>query len=712
MSEDRTIPPAAPIGRTAGRPGAVPVPERRRRRDARPLALLWLAGVVTLPLVSAVAIAGRAEAQLLAPQSAETEAEADSGAPRRSFFGRLYDRLLGREPEVEEAETIPVPDGVSYTVTFDIPDDSAAEQLEDVSDLARLQRQQPSGAVGLVARANADKGRLISALEALGYYDGRIDILLAGEPLDSSAVTARIEAARRSGPVPVRIRVTPGKRYVFGRFALIDATTRRPLPSPDWAKLGLEAGEPAVSADVLRAETALIGEFRNQGYALAKVPARQATVDHSRQTMDIVFHVDPGRRATFGPVTVSGTDRLDPDFVRDRVPFKEGEIFSPEATARLRRDLSAYDVFDSVRVIEADHLNADGSLPIEVQVSERLPRFIGFGAKYSTTEGPAANVYWGHRNLFGGAERLRLEAQVSSTDVDTINGRSRARTIEKLGYKIGASFLKPGIFTVKDDLIVEAAALREITQTYTRQGFIGSIGVKRTFSDELWGQIGIDVERAKFTAPTNTSYTNSGWYTLVGLPVQLNYDNTGDKLNPTRGVRVAAKVTPYPSFLGSTVDMTKIDVTLSGYLPLDSDARYVLAGRTRVGSIVGAGLADIPPPHRFFAGGGGSVRGYDYQSLGPKDDLGVVVGGRSLFEASVEARAKITDTIGVVAFADAGMAYSSATPKFDESLRYSAGLGLRYYTSIGPIRLDVARGLNRERGDPPYGLYVSLGQAF
>nr|WP_246225053.1 autotransporter assembly complex family protein [Pseudochelatococcus lubricantis] len=428
--------------------------------------------------------------------------------------------------------------------------------------------------------------------------------------------------------------------------------------------------------------------------------------------MDVVFHVDTGPKARFGPVTVSGTERLDPDFVSARVPFKEGDVFSPEPIARLRRELGAYDVFDSVRVVEAEHLTAGNELPIEVKVSERLPRFVGFGAKYSTTEGPAANVYWGHRNLFGGAERLRLEAQVSGTDVNTINGRSRATTLDKLGYKVGASFLKPGIFTVKDDLVADVAALKEITETYTRQGVIGSVGVKRTFSDELTGQIGIDVERAKYTAPTNTSYTNSGWYTLVGLPVQLAYDNTGDKLNPTRGVRLSGKVTPYPSFLGSTVDMTKIDVSASGYLPLDADRRYVLAGRARVGSIVGSGLESVPPPHRFFAGGGGSVRGYDYQSLGPADAAGVVVGGRSLFEGSAELRAKVTDTIGVVAFADAGMAFRSSTPEFNETLRYSAGLGLRYYTSIGPIRLDVARGLNREKGDPPYGLYISLGQAF
>lgn len=632
--------------------------------------------------------------------------EADN-APKRSWL----DRLLGREPRQEEA-ILPVPDGVTYAVTFDLPDDDDLAKLKDVSDLERLKAQLPSGAIGLMGRANADSGRLISALEALGYYDGQVDITLAGVPLNAPGIAGRIEQARSPGPVPVKITVRPGKRYVFGKLALIDATTRKPLPSPDWAALGIAPGSPALSATVLSTESRIVNLYRDQGYARARVPARQATVDHASFTMDVVFHLDPGPKARFGPVTVSGTERLDPDFITRRVPFKEGDVFSPEPLATMRRELGEYGVFDSVRIIEADHLSPDGTLPVEVVVKEKLPRFVGFGAKYSTTEGPAANAYWGHRNLFGGAERLRLDARVSGSDVNTKSGRGKANTIDKIGYRIGASFVKPGIITTQDDLVAEAAALREITTTYTRQGFLGSLGIKRKFSDELSGQIGIDVERAQYTTPGNIGYGNEGWYTLIGVPVQFTYDNTGNKLDPTSGVKLGGKVIPYPKLLGSTVDMTHLEVTASGYLPLDEDKRYVLAGRVRIGSIVGSELWDIPTPHRFFAGGGGSVRGYDYQSLGPVNAAGYVVGGRSLFEASAEIRAKVTDTIGVVAFADAGMAFDSVLPEFNENLKYSAGIGVRYYTSIGPIRLDVARGLNRDDSDPPFGLYISLGQSF
>lgn len=651
-----------------------------------------------------------AEAQILSSQN--DVGTQQQGEERRSFFGRLFDRLLGREAEANDIDVLPVPDGIAYSVAFDIPKDSPAEQLEKVSELARLQKQLPSGAMGLIARANADKRRLISGLDALGFFNGRVDITIAGVGLENPGLVSRIEVAHRSGPVPVQVVVIPGNQYVFGKFALINAITRQPLPSPDWSKLDIKAGDPALSASVLSAETALVGYFRDQGYAKARIPARQATVDHARRVMDVVFHVDVGPLTKFGPVTVSGTKNLDLDFITERVPFKEGDVFSPEAVARLRSELGAYSVFDSVRIIEADHLTANNELPIEVRVGERLPRFVGFSAKYSTTDGPATDVYWGHRNLFGGAEQLRLEAQLSAASIDTVNGRSRAHAKDKLGYHIGGNFLKPGIFTVKDDLVIEAAGLKEITKTFTRHGFIGSVDVKRTFSDELTGQVGVDVEWARYTAPTNMYYIYRGWYTLVGIPVQADFDNTGDLLNPTKGIKLSGKVTPYPAFLGSSVSMTKLDTTLSGYLPLDDDARYVLAARARFGSIIGPALPNIPPPHRFFAGGGGSIRGYDYQSLGPTDASGFVIGGRSLFEGSGEMRVKITDTIGLVAFSDMGMAFRSSTPSFKESLRYSAGLGLRYYTSIGPIRLDLARGLNREPGDPPYGLYISLGQSF
>jgi translocation and assembly module TamA len=196
------------------------------------------------------------------------------------------------------------------------------------------------------------------------------------------------------------------------------------------------------------------------------------------------------------------------------------------------------------------------------------------------------------------------------------------------------------------------------------------------------------------------------------VPITAVYDTTDSKLDPTRGVRVGATVAAYPTFLGSTLDLFEAKGHMSAYYSLDEDSRYVLAGRVAAGSLAGSSLDDIPANLRFYSGGGGSVRGYAYDSLGPLGPNNSVIGGRSLFEASAEVRIKVTDTIGIVPFFDAGNAFAANFPDFKDPLQMAAGLGLRYYTAIGPIRVDIAAPINRRSGDKPVAVYVSVGQAF
>ena len=201
-------------------------------------------------------------------------------------------------------------------------------------------------------------------------------------------------------------------------------------------------------------------------------------------------------------------------------------------------------------------------------------------------------------------------------------------------------------------------------------------------------------------------------YTLVGVPVSANYDTTDSKLDPTRGVRLNASVAGYPTALGSTVDLVQGKARASAYYSLDPDSRFVLAGLIGLGAMGGADLADIPANWRFYAGGGGSVRGYAYDELGPTGPFGAVIGGRSLFTASAELRVRVTDTIGIVPFFDAGNAFATSFPNFSAPLATAVGVGLRYYTAIGPIRADIAFPLDRHPGTGPVAVYVSIGQAF
>jgi translocation and assembly module TamA len=349
-----------------------------------------------------------------------------------------------------------------------------------------------------------------------------------------------------------------------------------------------------------------------------------------------------------------------------------------------------------------------------VEVTERAPRVVGFSARYSTVDGPAFRTYWEHRNLFGGAERLRLEADLFLLPRNDGTQIKRVGDLERsdLGGRFRASFLKPALGGTRNDFLLDGRVERDRTGGdrfggYTSRLVDGTAFIRHRFTSTFSAQAGLQVQKGQ-----TSDVLGQIDYLVVGTPASVTYDSTDRPLDPTRGVRINASVSPYPEFLGSTVGMVVSEATASTYYALDEDARYILAGRIGLGSIAGAELDEIPANFRFFAGGGGSVRGFRYRSLGPTGPFGFVVGGRSLLEASLEARIKITDTIGIVPFVDAGGAFESSYPDFKEKVRVSAGLGLRYYTAIGPIRLDIAAPLDRRPGDKPVSLYVSIGQAF
>jgi translocation and assembly module TamA len=378
----------------------------------------------------------------------------------------------------------------------------------------------------------------------------------------------------------------------------------------------------------------------------------------------------------------------------------------------MRKSIASIEALSSVRIREAEALDAYGNLPLFVDITERQPRVIGASVQYSTTDGPAVRAYWAHRNLFGGAERLRIEGSLfylteDGGQPDRDDELRWDNLKEDLGGRVRASFLKPALWGTRNDFLADAVVERDRTEGYTSRLVGVTAGIRHRFSDTFSIQGGIEFEKGQ-----TSDILGQVDYTLVGLPLSISYDSTDNALDPTTGIRLLASVTPYPEFLGSSVPMTIARGTASAYYSLDEEARYVLAGRVGLGSIVDADLEDIPANRRFFAGGGGSVRGFGYRTLSPTF-LGEPIGGRSLLEASLEARVKITDTIGIVPFVDAGTAFEPSFPDFGESVRVSAGLGLRYYTGIGPIRLDVATPLKREKGDDrSIAIYVGIGQAF
>ncbi|HZZ25122.1 MAG TPA: BamA/TamA family outer membrane protein, partial [Roseiarcus sp.] len=510
------------------------------------------------------------------------------------------------------------------------------------------------------------------------------------------------------------IKVDPGPLFKLRTVRVVDALgVEFPEAELPQRIVGLKSGDPATASEIRAAETRIIDYFRKQGRPLAKIQSVAPVVDHAQDVMDVTIMAAPGPIAPFGEATIHGPQTFDPAIVRSFLYIHPGDPYSPAAIADARSSIRQIPAVGGVRITEGTPLDAYGRLPYQVDVEDRLPYAFGASMKYSTTNGPEGQVYWEDRNVFGGAERLRLQAEVFYAPPWFIASQSlRNFSPDDIGWRISASFLKPALWGTTNDLLIDALAERVST---SGAGFVGyqaedvdvTASLRHRFNQNFWVQAGLEAQKGDATDALGTVN-----YTLVGVPVSANFDTTDSKLDPTRGVRLNVSASGFGTFLGSSLDLVQAKARASAYYSLDADSRFVLAGRVAAGAMGGPELDAIPANWRFYAGGGGSVRGYAYNELGPTVFWGAVVGGRSLFEASAEMRVKVTDTIGVVPFFDAGNAFATNFPDFSQHLFAAVGLGLRYYTSVGPIRLDVAFPLDRHAGTGPVAVYVSIGQSF
>jgi translocation and assembly module TamA len=351
-----------------------------------------------------------------------------------------------------------------------------------------------------------------------------------------------------------------------------------------------------------------------------------------------------------------------------------------------------------VRTRAAEKLDAAGRLPTTFTVVERARHAIGFSAAYETNYGPSVRAYWEHRNLFGGAERLRVEAEVARIGT--------SGSIGEMTYRGGVTYRDPGLFGRDLTLVSNLFVIRERLEAYDRDAIGGSVLLEQRLSERLSVQAGPTVDFGSSGPPGGTLTP----YQIAGFTFGGRFDGTDSLLDPSRGWRLNGAVTPSWSF-STSAPFAPLRATASAYWDVLGNRRTILAARGTVGSLMGAQVANVPRHLRFYAGGGGSVRGYDYQSIGPRDANNRPSGGGGLLEASVEWRQRVWGDIGAVAFVDAGSVGASSAPEFS-NLRVGAGLGLRYFTPIGPIRADVAVPLVKQQNSSNFGLYVGIGQAF
>ena len=600
------------------------------------------------------------------------------------------------EDQSEEDALAVIADPQPYTVVITVNATGSLESaVRNASALVADQNEPASGAAGLLAKARGDYRRIVAALYNEGYYGGTVSIRVGGVEAASLAPDVGLP-----DPVDVAVVVDPGPQFRFNSVTIVNQAL--PTSDPhDYVEppihAGFGAGEIARSSVILKAEQLALEAWRQQGHAKAAIVTRDVVADHATTSVDVTITVNPGPLAAFGAVTVSGTETLDPEFVRRQTGLTEGEEYDPDELALAQKRLDRLEVFRAARLEAAEAVGADGLLPYNLIVQELPGRRFGVGANYSTVDGLGLEAFHLWRNLFGQAERLRLDARVASIawPIDTA----------QFDYFFGGTFTKPGVFTPDTDLIAAVSAERTIYPTFTETSASGRVGLSHIFSDEITFEGGAQFELNRFDDDFGTRD-----FQTLGLYAGATLDFRDDSVDPTEGWYGQINLEPfYELNYGNAA--AKLTVEGRTYFGFGEDDPFVLAGRLKAGALLGPSLAEIPPDKLFFAGGGGSVRGYGFKSIGVDDGSGIITGGRYLLEGSLEARAKVTQDIGVVGFVDGGYVAADVFPALSD-LRIGAGVGVRYYTGLGPLRADFAIPLNKRPGDPDYALYVGIGQAF
>lgn len=613
-------------------------------------------------------------------------------------------------------------DPVPYTLRIKVKDgpSSLEGKMKSVSQLEQLANEPPDSMLALERRARADVETAVKLLHSQCYYEGT-----AGFSLDEEAK-----------PVRVTLTLTAGPRYTLGRadvsyepppdvpgyfktrerevgFWGLETKTMPP-PSFPASVPGVTVGQPVVADTLLNAVAALPEKLRTQGYPLAEVAQSRYTLDPEKRQVNADIVVKTGPPALMGSVDVKGNQGVNSSYLQRLAPWVPGEEpWDDELMDDYANHLRGLGLFRSVEIRPQEEALAqknaaaingaptkskDGVpvLPLEVTVAELPFRSVGGSARYDTDTGLGVEGFWEHRNLFDNGEKLVVSAPIA-TQVQGIK----------------AAFEKPAFLVREQRLLASASALRENTEAYKSTAGSASAALERRVSRLWWASIGAGGQSGSI----KENDKDEQFYGYAGPRASVRRDSRNNILNPTSGSEIVLKANPNSGFYGESFTVMAGSLEASGYYaPFRKDGRpddkLVLAGRVEAGAMSGAALRNIPGSLRYYAGGAGSVRGYPYQSVGPEDKNGDPLGGRSFQEISLEARYKITDDIGLVPFLDGGMVYRDEVPRIIGDMNWGTGIGLRYYTPIGPLRLDIATPLQPRDGDPPVQIYVSIGQSF
>ncbi len=557
-------------------------------------------------------------------------------------------------------------------------------QFEKLSALADGDGKAENGAM-VAARLAEDQQLAISLFSSQGYYDatlnGRID-----------------QPAKEGEPVAVILSVAPGPRYALGAI-VFDAPAVEPATLITGNFIP-KTGEPIIAERILSAEANIALVLPQQGYPFAKVGHRDILLDPATQSGDYTLPVETGQRSVFGKIVTKGDSVFETDHIELLRRFKKGELYDSRKLDDLRAALVATGLISNLAVepVASDEWAPIG-LPYADLVVSQDPgpaRTIAASGGYSTGQGLRAEGSWTHRNFFPpeGAITftgvLGTQEQGLNAAFRRSNAGKRDRVVELDLSVLHSDYAAYEAYTGR----LSGRISRNSTQIWQKRFTYG-------YGFEL---IGTNEEDYDFVQGKRDRQT----YALFALPVQAGFDKSNSLLDPTKGYRLNIKLSPEISLGSGKQIYARGLVEGTAYYPIGDS--IVLAGRARVSSIAGIDRSDLIPSRRYYGGGGGSVRGFGFQELGPRDPDNNPIGGRSTNEASIETRYRFGN-YGVAGFVDAGQVYESSLPRFND-WRFGVGIGGRFYTNFGPLRLDIATPINRQPSESRISVYVSIGQAF
>lgn len=544
----------------------------------------------------------------------------------------------------------------------------------------------PSNRFEARRRARSAVEAATALLRSEGYYQPTVEDVVEGEDAPVAAV-----------------EVIPGPRFQLTEPAI---RWTAPEPAADVAaavrgEIDLAAGEPGRAVDVIAAEGRVIAGLTRRGYADARAEPRRVVVDHAAFTVFPTYNIASGRLVKLDGVRLETPGPTNPNWVAGLAPWAEGDVFDPEQVAELERRLTETGIYDSVSVAlaPAAQAEANGNRPVVVTLADRSRRLLEVGASWSTAEGTGLDAVWTWRNRFGRADTLAFEFRVA--DIDS-----------RIGVDLSLPhWRKPG-----RTLKLSTAVVNEDTDAYLRTAFTAAADLQQRIGRTSYYSygIGLDAGRYEYTRydpVTATPITFDRDLALVTLRGGAYLDRSDDPLDPRKGYRVTLNVQPTAVTGEDNILFLRTEAQGTTYIPLTDGGGTVFAGRLRLGSIIGGAELSVPSDRLFYSGGGGSVRGYEYQAVSPRLPDGTPRGGLSLFEASLEVRRDIGKSFGAVAFVDAGAVGFQSTPNLNNT-RYAIGAGARYKLPFGPVRADIALPLNKREGDAAFQVYISIGQAF